>query len=73
MSCGGCAGLGAHTRWCPAVVGARAHRLGTTAALLEDCGDIVSDAALANRCWDLAALLHLAADDAAETHEAGQA
>jgi len=58
--CGGCAGLGSHTRWCPAVVGARAARLGRTADDLDDLGDTLPPD-LANVAWRLAERLRVLA------------
>lgn len=65
--------LGAHTRWCPTAVGVRAHQYGTTAAMLDNCGDMIgaTDAAMANRCWTLADELRLLADIAADEHKEG--
>lgn len=54
LPCGGCAGLGSHRRWCPAVVGAHAARIGQIAEALEDLGDTLPHA-LANDCWRLSA------------------
>ena len=58
--CGGCAGLGSHQRWCPAVVGARAARLGRTADDLDDLGDTLPPD-LANVAWRLAEQLRVLA------------
>lgn len=64
--CGGCAGLGKHRRWCPAVVGARAARIGQMADDLDDLGDTLRPE-LANRCWALAERLRNLAEEEAAT------
>ena len=40
-NCGGCQGMGSHRRWCRAVVGFGAYRLGTQAAQAEALADSV--------------------------------
>lgn len=43
--CGGCAGLGAHVRWCPEKVGPRASALGRRSEQAEALGDAVGSLA----------------------------
>ena len=74
MTCGGCGGLGAHTRWCESVVGAEAHLFGTTADGLTTCGDMLRATArdTSDLCHMLATLLLIRAELATAAHKAGQ-
>ena len=61
--CGGCQGLGSHRRWCPAVVGYRAHRLGKQSEQAENLADSVgaNHPGAANALYHAAGLLAAAA------------
>lgn len=61
--CGGCAGLGAHKRWCPVHVGAEASYRGRWAEAAEALGDAVgaNNPYAANHLYRAAGLLY---DDA---------
>ena len=52
-TCGGCRGLGKHTRWCPAVVGEEASHYGLLSMKYEDQADRVgsNDCGLANELY----------------------
>lgn len=64
--CGGCAGLGAHRRWCPVDVGERAAYYGQLSETAENLGDRIgpNDMGAANMAWQLAAILRKRAQDA---------
>jgi hypothetical protein len=72
--CGGCAGLGAHRRWCEAVVGRAASRFGPMSERVESMGDEIggNNPGMANRCYELAARLRAWADELAELARRGQ-
>jgi hypothetical protein len=57
--CGGCAGLGAHRRWCPVHVGKEASRRGKWSEAIEALGDAVgsNNPAAANHLYAAAGLL----------------
>ena len=71
--CGGCAGLGAHRRWCEAVVGPTAARLGALAEQADDMGDRVGplDPDACNRLWTVAGELRAKAVAAAAKWQEG--
>lgn len=71
-NCGGCQGLGAHRRWCPAVVGLPASIWGRMGEQLEDLGDRIgsNEFAASNHCYAAAGLMKAKAKEAAE-HFAG--
>lgn len=72
--CGGCNDLGAHTRWCPEVVGPKAARLGTEGDRADVMGDRLAFAPqLANLAYELSGKLWLAAAAEARQHRAGDA
>ena len=56
MTCGGCQGLGAHTRWCREVVGYLPSVLGPLSEHIENAGDLIgsNDTGLANRLYRVA-------------------
>ena len=64
-TCGGCAGLGAHRRWCPAVVGQIASALGRWSEQAEALGDQVGANCpeAANHLYRASSLLRSRADD----------
>lgn len=57
--CGGCAGMGAHKRWCPVVVGAEASRRGKWSEQIEAMADSVgsNNPIAANHLYRAAAML----------------
>ena len=59
-TCGGCQGIGAHRRWCPAVVGMTAHAWAIRASLTDDLADEVgsNDPEMANQLYRLAAQMY---------------
>jgi hypothetical protein len=65
--CGGCAGKGAHRRYCPWVVGANASIMGRYAERAASLGDSVgpNEMGAANHLWAAAALLRKAAAERA--------
>lgn len=69
--CGGCAGLGAHRRWCSVVVGPRAALLGPLGEQADALADVVgsNSAEAANLLYGAAAVLRDAARDAATEHQ----
>lgn len=72
--CGGCAGLGAHRRWCPVIVGERAAYFGQLAERAESLGDDIgpNDMAAANMAWRIASLLRARAIDEYERRQPSQ-
>ena len=68
--CGGCAGLGAHRRWCPYVVGEQAAYFGQLAEKAEDLGDAIgpNDMGAANLAWQCAGQLRARAIAARDEH-----
>ena len=64
--CGGCLGMGSHSRWCPEARGQRAHILGTASEQLEDIGDRIGPVApdLANTLYAVAASIRTRANEA---------
>ena len=58
MTCGGCQGLGAHTRWCREVVGYLPSVLGPLSERIENAGDTVG-----SNDTELANLLYVAASN----------
>jgi hypothetical protein len=67
--CGGCAGLGAHRRWCPYAVGETAAYFGQLSEKAESLGDAIgpNDMGAANMAWQVAAILRQRAEDARVT------
>jgi hypothetical protein len=67
--CGGCAGLGAHRRWCPYAVGETAAYFGQLSERAESLGDSIgpNDKGAANMAWQVAAILRQRAEDARVT------
>jgi hypothetical protein len=65
--CGGCVGLGAHKRWCPAVVGRHASIMGRWSEQADQLADSVGAncADAANHLYAAAALLRKAARERA--------
>jgi hypothetical protein len=65
--CGGCAGKGAHRRYCPWVVGANASIMGGWADRAESLGDSVgpNEMGAANHLWAAASLLRKGAAERA--------
>lgn len=63
--CGGCDGLGAHWRWCPAVIGETASRYGQLADQAESLGDRVggNDPGTANLLYAAAGRLRELAEE----------
>ena len=63
-NCGGCEGLGSHTRWCPEVVGIAASMLGREAEAADNLADIVGGncPAASNALYRAASLLRIEAD-----------
>lgn len=57
--CGGCKGMGRHTRWCTAVVGTMASLLGRMAEEADSMGDQIgpNNMRASNMAWQLAAVL----------------
>lgn len=70
--CGGCAGLGAHRRWCPAEVGEQAAYFGQLSEKAESLGDSIgpNDMGAANVAWQLAATLGARAIEDRDAHYA---
>jgi hypothetical protein len=66
--CGGCQGLGAHRRWCPANVGFHASVLGRWSQEADDLADAVgsNEPAAANHLYVAAAVLRARAIGMAE-------
>lgn len=64
--CGGCAGQGAHRRWCPYAVGETAAYFGQLSEKAEALGDSIgpNDTEAANMAWRLAAILRERAHEA---------
>jgi len=64
-ACGGCLGIGSHTRWCPTVRGAEAAILGSASERIEDIADRVGtvDPDIANDLYCLAAKARLRANE----------
>jgi len=62
--CGGCAGQGAHRRWCPYAVGEQAAYWGQMSVTAEALGDRIgpNDTGAANMAWQLAAILRANAE-----------
>lgn len=62
--CGGCEGIGAHWRWCPAVVGESASRWGQRAQEAENLADTVgaNEPGAANHLYAAAGLLRALAE-----------
>jgi hypothetical protein len=70
-SCGGCAGLGAHKRWCPAAVGHIAAHYGFLAEQAEDLADRATTSAdFANSMYAAASKLYALAVEEAERWQA---
>lgn len=69
--CGGCQGIGAHRRWCRAVVGPAAALLGPLAEQAEALGDRVgpNDMGAANHLYAASALLRARAVERWAAHE----
>jgi hypothetical protein len=67
-NCGGCAGLGAHRRWCVESVGPAAAMLGKYAEEAESLGDRVgpNEMGASSHLWTAAALLRVAAEKACD-------
>lgn len=57
--CGGCLGLGSHTRWCPKIVGEKAWRLGLASETVESMADQIGslDPYAANLIYRAASVL----------------
>lgn len=74
-NCGGCAGLGAHRRWCPASVGPTAAMLGKWSEQAESLGDSVgpNEMGASNNLWRAASLLREAAEKARDEWRAANA
>lgn len=68
--CGGCAGLGAHRRWCPWVVGRNASHMGKLAGQADALADAVgaNEAGAANHLYQAAELLRLRAVELASEY-----
>ena len=66
-NCGGCAGKGAHRRYCPEVVGRHASIMGGWAERAESLGDSVgsNEMGASNHLWAAASLLRKAATERA--------
>lgn len=71
--CGGCAGMGAHKRWCPVVVGAEASRRGKWSEQIESLGDTVgsNNPIAANHLYRAAGLLLEDAKRLRDEHQEG--
>lgn len=68
LDCGGCRGLGAHVRWCPAVVGLSASVRGRQAEGAESLADSVgsNNVIASNLLYQASALLRADAQRLAE-------
>lgn len=71
--CGGCAGLGAHRRWCPRAVGEHAAYWGQLSVKAEALGDSIgpNDMEASSMAWHIGAMLRKRAEIARDAYEKG--